>query len=93
MLNLIYNNNNNNIFYLGISREILNNQIKHENLELRKLKLVITGFYCLSNLDLYLSFDGKIRQILEIFIKNNKLVHKVIENKNRYYNNDIKKIF
>ena len=45
----------------------------------------------ISNLDLYLSFDGKIKQILKIFIKNNKLVDKVIENKNRYYNNDIKK--
>jgi hypothetical protein len=93
MLNLSYKNinNDNNVFYLDISREISNNQIKHENLELRKLKLVITGFYCLSNLDLYLSFDGKIKQILKIFIKNNKLVDKVIENKNRYYNNDIKK--
>ena len=93
MLNLSYKNinNDNNVFYLDISREISNNQIKHENLELRKLKLIITGFYCLSNLDLYLSFDGKIKQILKIFIKNNKLVDKVIENKNRYYNNDIKK--
>jgi hypothetical protein len=93
MLNLSYKNinNDNNVFYLDISREISNNQIKHEHLELRKLKLVITGFYCLSNLDLYLSFDGKIKQILKIFIKNNKLVDKVIENKNRYYNNDIKK--
>jgi hypothetical protein len=93
MLNLIYKNDNinPNLYYLGISRQILNNSIKNENLELRKLKLVITEFYCLSNLDLYLSFDGKIKQILEIFIKNNKLVNKVIENKNRYYNNDIKK--
>jgi len=93
MLNLIYKNNNNdeNIFYLVIPNGTLNNQIEHDNVELRKLKLVVTGFYCLSNLDLYLSFDGKIKQILEIFIKNNKLVNKVIENKNIYYNNDIKK--
>jgi hypothetical protein len=33
----------------------------------------------------------KLKQILTIFIKNNKLVNKVIENKNIYYNNDIKK--
>lgn len=93
MLNIIYNNNNNDNFYLGISPEILDNQRENDEFKLNvnKMKLVIIGFYSPSKLDLYLPFDGKIKQILEIFIKNNKLVHKVIENKNRYYNYDIKK--
>lgn len=67
------------------------NCINNESLESRRLKLLVTGFVSASDIDSFSLFDRKIKQILEIFIKNNKLVNKVIENKNIYYNNDIKK--
>jgi hypothetical protein len=62
-------------------------------LEACKLKLVITGFNKKVNLNSFCSFDAKIQQILNEFVKKNKLVNKVIENKNIYYFNDLKKIF
>ncbi len=100
MLNLIYNTDNNNentttIIFPNSYSELngtINDRTSKESLELQKLKLLVTGFNKSSNLDVSFSFDGKIKQILEIFINNNKLVNKVIENKNIYYTNDIKKI-
>ena len=99
MLNIIYKegNNNNNKSYIIFpdldlgSDNCISERTNNESLELRKLKLLVTGFISKSYVNSYKSFDGKIKQILEIFIENIKLVDKVIENKNIYYNNDIKK--
>jgi hypothetical protein len=97
MLNIIYKNgtdiNTDNIsiypeFNFGLQT---NDRTNNDSLELRKLKLLVTGFIVPSEVDSFSSIDGKLKQILTIFIKNNKLVNKVIENKNIYYNNDIKK--
>jgi DNA-binding cell septation regulator SpoVG len=100
MLNIIYKegNSNKNVSYiifpdlnLGLDGGYISERTNNESLELRKLKLLVTGFISKSYVSSYNSYDGKVKQILEIFIKNNKLVNKVIENKNIYYNNDIKK--
>ena len=93
MLNIIYKegNNNNNKSYIIFpdldlgSDNCISERTNNESLELRKLKLLVTGFISKSYVNSYKSFDGKIKQILEIFIENIKLVDKVIENKNIYY--------
>ena len=78
MLNIIYKegNNNNNKSYIIFpdldlgSDNCISERTNNESLELRKLKLLVTGFISKSYVNSYKSFDGKIKQILEIFIKN-----------------------
>lgn len=100
MLNLIYkasSNNNNNEYvifpkwYVGLDG-YTSNRSNEETLELRQLKLVSTGFNKPLNLNDEFSFDGVVKIILERFRTNLIIVDKVIENKNLYYYNDIKKL-
>lgn len=95
MLNLVYKNGDNEgkLVYDLENFENINDLNNDKSLELRQLKLVITGFKKMSNLNIFFSVETKIKNILEIFINNSKLVNKVIENKNIYYNNDINMIF
>lgn len=91
MLHLIYENGNTYDDNYVINRDwfgedgYIKKRTYQDYLELRKLKLVLTGFDKPSKLNDEFSIDGKIKQVLNIFVKNLIIVDKVIENKNFYY--------
>ena len=100
MLNLNNNNikssNNEDINFEKLLNDdgfFTNNRSIEETLELRRLKLVSTGFNQPPlKLNEKFSFDGTAKTILENFRTSLIIVDKVIENKNLYYNCDIKKL-
>ena len=70
----------------------VNNRSSDEFLELRYLKLALIGFFNKNEKTNFLA-DIKIKQILKEFIKNIKLVNKVIENKYRFLSLNDKKAY
>lgn len=100
MLNLNNNNikssNNEDINFEELLNDdgfFTNNRSIEETLELRRLKLVSTGFnHPPLKLNEKFSFDGTVKTILENFRTSLIIVDKVIENKNLYYDCDIKKL-
>ena len=99
MLNLNNNNikssNNEDINFEKLLNDdgfFTKNRSIEETLELRRLKLVSTGFIQPLKLNEKFSFDGTAKTILENFRTSLIIVDKVIENKNLYYNCDIKKL-
>lgn len=86
MLNTIYKDGNNteteqyvvfSKWYSGLEG-YNTNRVNEESLELRKLKLIVTGFHKSLNNNL---MNDKLKQFLKVFISNMKLVNKIIVNK------------